>query len=197
MHDGTAAGDTLPDAQRRSVLRHGSLLALLFTVNGAPTLLSPRAAHAQGVTAGTLNAAERAALQAIGEVLVPGARTAGIAEYVDQQLGVPFGECILAARVLDIAPPLAGFYHAALAGLDAAAQKLGDAPFASLPATLQVALVSAMRTGSPEGWSGPPAPFVYFVLRGDAVDVFYGTVETSERLMGVPYMAHLLPPRPW
>ena len=43
-------------------------------------------------------------------------------------------------------------------------------------------------------WQGPPGPLVYTVLRSDAVDVVYGTVEGYEAL-GVPYMPHILPDR--
>ena len=52
-------------------------------------------------------------------------------------------------------------------------------------------------TGKPfDAWSGPAAGLVYFVLRSDAVDVVYGTPAGFERL-GVPYMAHILPPAGW
>ena len=37
---------------------------------------------------------------------------------------------------------------------------------------------------------------VYSVLRNDAVDVVYGTVEGFARI-GVPYLPHILPPRTW
>ena len=46
------------------------------------------------------------------------------------------------------------------------------------------------------GWQGPPGPFVYTVLRSDAVDVVYSTMEGYEAL-GVPYMAHIAPERRW
>jgi hypothetical protein len=189
---------TGPDAdpQRRSVLKGGSLLALLFSVHGLPVLLSPRAAHAQGVALQVLTNTQRATLEAIGEVMVPGARAAGLAEYVDHQLAAPFGECLLAARVLDIAPPLAAFYRAALANIDAAARQTFGGPFATLQGPDQIALVTTMTTKDPDGWHGAPAPFVFYLLRNDAIDVYYGTVEAYERL-GVPYMPHLVPNKPW
>jgi hypothetical protein len=182
--------------QRRSVLKSGALLALVYAIDGVPTLLTPAQAHAQNVAPKVLSGAERDTLEAIGEVLVPGARTAGIAQYVDHQLGVDFGDCLLGARVLDIAPPIAAFYHVALASIDTAARRVGAGAFGALKPDDRIALVRSMSQKNPEGWTGPPAPFVYFVLRSDAIDVTYGTVEAYQR-MGVPYMPHVLPPQKW
>jgi hypothetical protein len=53
-----------------------------------------------------------------------------------------------------------------------------------------------MRSNKAAGWQGPPGPFVYTVLRSDAVDVVYSTMEGYEAL-GVPYMAHIAPERRW
>ena len=53
-----------------------------------------------------------------------------------------------------------------------------------------------MRANKAEGWKGPAGPFVYGMLRSDAVDVVYGTEEGYEAL-GVPYMAHIAPERRW
>lgn len=182
--------------QRRSVLKSGSLLALVYAIDGAPTLLTPSQAHAQNVALKVLSSAERDTLEAIGDVLVPGARAAGVAHYVDHQLGVDFGDCLLAARVLDITAPIAPFYQAALASIDAAARRAGGGVFGSLKNEQQIALVKAMSQGNPDGWSGAPAPFVYFVLRSDAIDVSFGTVEAYQR-MNVPYMPHILPTQKW
>jgi hypothetical protein len=38
--------------------------------------------------------------------------------------------------------------------------------------------------------------FVYFLLRSDAVDVVYGTVEGYAAL-GIPYMPHIAPTKRW
>ena len=42
----------------------------------------------------------------------------------------------------------------------------------------------------------PAGPFVYLVLRNDAVDVVYGTMSGYEGL-GIPYMAHIAPAKRW
>src|SRR5882762_4469013 len=156
---------------RRWVLKGAALSALAYTVAGAEVLLSPREAQAQGLPLKVLTADERAALEALGETLLPGARDAGLAHYVDQQLSVDPGECLLLARALGV-------------------------KFAELAADKRAEFVEQIRQKVPEDWSGPPSPFFYFVSRGDAVDVTYGTVEGFERL-GIPYMPHIIPIKRW
>ena len=68
--------------------------------------------------------------------------------------------------------------------------------FAEVAAEKRAEFVEQIRQKVPEGWSGPPSPFFYFVSRGDAVDVTYGTVEGFERL-GIPYMPHIVPIKRW
>ena len=45
-------------------------------------------------------------------------------------------------------------------------------------------------------WSGPPASYVMFLLRADALDVVYGTQAGFAKL-GIPYSAHILPEANW
>ena len=186
----------MTSANRRLVLKGAALGALAYTVAGAEVLLSPREALAQGVPLKVLSPEERAALEALGETLLPGAMDAGLAHYVDQQLSVPPSEALLIARAVGVMPPYANFYRAGLAGLDAASQKTHGAKFAALPQEKKNEFVEQFRQKVPEGWSGPPSPFFYFVSRADAVDVYYGTVEGFERL-GVPYMPHITPLKRW
>jgi len=183
----------MASANRRLVLKGAALGALAYTVGGAEVLLSPREAFAQDVPLKVLSADERATLEAFGETLLPGAKEAGLAHYVDQQLSVPPGEALLVARALGVMPPYANFYRAGLAALDARA---GGGGFAALPPDKRHALVEEIRQKVPDGWSGPPSPFFYFVSRADVVDVFYGTVEGFERL-GIPYMPHIKPMKRW
>jgi len=183
----------MASANRRLVLKGAALGALAYTVGGAEVLLSPREAFAQDVPLKVLSAEERATLEAFGETLLPGAKEAGLAHYVDQQLSVPPGEALLMARAVGVMPPYANFYRAGLAALDARA---GGGGFAALPQDKRHALVEEIRQKVPDGWSGPPSPFFYFVSRADAVDVFYGTVEGFERL-GIPYMPHIKPMKRW
>ena len=46
------------------------------------------------------------------------------------------------------------------------------------------------------GSSGPPASYVMFLLRADALDVVYGT-QAGFAQLGIPYSAHILPEANW
>src|SRR5256886_16363302 len=131
---------------RREFMR-GALGALAFTVGGAQVLLTPRAARAQGVPFRLLQAREAETLEAIGETLVPGARAAGIAHFIDQQISVPPEEALLEARIMNVRPPYADFYKAAMGAIDKAAAAQADSPFAWLPAPAQREVVNLMRQG--------------------------------------------------
>src|SRR3981189_3471524 len=181
---------------RRQFMRGAALGALAFTVGGAKILLTAREARAQGVPFRLLQAREAETLEALGETLVPGARAAGIAHFIDSQISVPPEEALLEARILNVRPPFANFYRAALDAVDRASQAQNGRRFARLAGNEQRDLVNLMRQNKIEGWQGPAGGFVYFVLRSDAVDVVYGTVEGYEAL-GVPYMPHIAPDRRW
>jgi hypothetical protein len=181
---------------RRGFMRGAALGALAFTIGGAQVLLTPREARARGVPYRLLQASEAETLEAIGETLVPGARDAGIAHFVDQQISVPPEEALLEARILNVRPPYAEFYKGAIGAIDKAAAAQSDQRFARLPADAQRDFVNLMRQNKLQGWQGPPSGFVYFVLRSDAVDMVYGTVEGYEAL-GIPYQAHIMPLKRW
>lgn len=182
--------------ERRVVLKGAALSALVFSVQGTTLTLSPREAQAAGLPMQVLTPPEKAALEAFGDVLLPGARDAGISAYVDHQLAGDPDDCLLVARSLSVSPPYHPFYAAGLAGLDAACRKAHQKPFAELASDQQIAFVRAMSQKNPEGWQGPPSPFFYFVVRNDATDVVYGTVDGFAKL-GVPYMPHILPEKRW
>jgi Gluconate 2-dehydrogenase subunit 3 len=185
------------EIERRAVLKGATAGALAFSVGGAEVLLTPRAARAQGVPLRTLSAAQAATLDALGETLVPGARQAGISHFVDQQISIPAEEALLEARILNVRPPYANFYRAALGAVDSASERLNNGhPFVQLNESEQRSLVDNMRQNKVEGWQGPPGPFVYLVLRSDAVDVVYGTMDGYADL-GIPYMAHIAPTKRW
>jgi Gluconate 2-dehydrogenase subunit 3 len=182
--------------ERRIFMKGAAVSALAFTVGGARVFLTAREARAQQIPFKILTADQSAALEALGDTLLPGAKDAGIAQFVDQQLSVDPGESLLVARLLGILPPYADFYRAVLQGLDRASRKLHNKVFAVLAPDVQREFVSLMSRQNPDGWTGPPSPLFYFVARSDAVDVYYGTVEGFERLH-VPYMPHILPSKKW
>jgi hypothetical protein len=182
--------------QRRVFLKGASMGLLAFTVAGVNVLMSPGEARARAVPFRLLSAEEADTLEALGETLLPGAREAGVAHFIDQQVSVPPGEALLEARIVNVRPPFINFYRAAISGVDRASTARSGKRFAALSAAEQHDFIDQLRQNKIDGWQGPPAGLVYFVLRSDAVDVVYGTMEGYESL-GVPYMAHIEPDKRW
>jgi Gluconate 2-dehydrogenase subunit 3 len=184
------------EIERRAFIKGAAAGTLAFTVGGAEVMLTPRQAFAQNIPLRTLTADQAAALAAVGETLVPGAKEAGVVSFVDQQISIPAEQALLQARILNVRPPYANFYRAALGALDKNSAKAKGKKFAELSADEQHDFVNLMRQNKIEGWEGPPGPFVYNVLRSDAVDVVYSTMDGYAAL-GVPYMPHIAPTRKW
>jgi hypothetical protein len=182
--------------ERRAFVQGAGLGALAFTIGSAEVMLTPRQARAKRVPLRTLTVEDAAALDAIGETLVPGARDAGITNFVDQQISIAPEDALLQARILNVRPPFANFYRGALGAVDGASMKSKGRKFAALSPEEQHDLVELMRGNKLDGWHGPPAAFVFTVLRSDAVDVVYATMEGYAAL-GIPYMPHIAPTRKW
>src|SRR5262249_6123117 len=106
--------------ERRAFMKGAGIGALAFSVSGATVMLTPRHARAQSVPFRTLKEPEAELIEALGEVLVPGAEKAGIAHFIDQQISVPPEESLLQARIMNMKPPFANFYLAAAAAVDRA-----------------------------------------------------------------------------
>jgi hypothetical protein len=174
----------------------GGACLLTFTLSGCETKLTPAQARAANVPFRSLNASDVKTVEALGETLVPGSSTAGLAHYLDQQLSGDSADSMLMIKYVGVAPPFIEFYRGGLRAADAAAQSLHGRPFADLGTPAATALVSQMSGGHVDGWQGPPPGLFYFVLRSDAVDVVYGT-QAGFELLGVPYMAHIEPPSRW
>src|SRR5882757_4257591 len=142
----------MSDIARRALIKGAGLSALAFSVGGAEVLLSPRAARAQNIPLRTLTPEQAETLEALGETLVPGAKQAGITHFVDQQLSVPHGEALLEERILNVRPPFANFYRAALGAVDKMSQaKNGDKKFAQLTPDERHVFVDQMRQNKIEG----------------------------------------------
>ena len=187
----------MSEIERRTLVKGAALSALAFSVGGKQVLLSPREARAENIPFRTLTPEQGEILEALGETLVPGAQAAGISQFVDQQLSIPPEEALLEARILNIRPPYANFYRAALGAIDRASLANNDnRGFARISAPERREFVDQMRQNKVAGWQGPPGPFVYLVMRSDAVDVVYGTMQGYANL-GIPYMAHIIPQKRW
>jgi hypothetical protein len=182
---------------RRNFVKQSGFGLLTFYIGGCEVETTPRNARKQGAAMRVLTASEVATLEAFGEVLLPGSREAGIANFIDHQLASPAESQLLMIKYLNVAPPFEPFYRDGLAALDRAARIADQVGFHELDAGRQQELVSRLSSENPPGWDdGPPAPFYFFVVRNDAIDVTYGTAEGFEALR-IPYMAHILPPSRW
>ena len=173
-----------------------ALGALPFLFRGRPEWMTPEQARHRGVALRTFDSDQAAALARLGEVLLPGADEAGFVHFIDHHLSGRPEDCLLILRYMDVPPPYSDFYRASLAALNAHARAAHSRAFAELDAEAAQALVGTFAREQPPGWQGPPSPLFYFVARSDAVDVVYGTMAGFQRL-GIPYMAHLEPERPW
>lgn len=184
------------DRNRRQFLRSSGIV-LSIAVAGDVLLLSPEAARAADLPYQVLSAQEVSILEAITEALVPGARKAGIAHYIDKQLAADPQDSMLMLKYLGV--PAAGFLGFYRGGLSAAAQLAKSRPgkpWSSLDSAQSQALLAAMASDDSGDWDGPPSSFFHFVVRSDACDVVYGT-EAGFARIGMPYMAHIEPPQPW
>ncbi len=157
--------------------------------------MSPAEARDQGLPFRVLRPNEIAALDAMGEILHPGARDAGVSHFIDQQLSLPIRESLLIAKHF-IAPPYLDFYRDALRALDEFSRNKYGGNFASLETAIAVEIIKLIRDEQPANWTGPPASLLYLIVRGDAVDVVYAGMDDYDKL-GIPYMAHILPPSAW
>lgn len=182
---------------RRRFFRQGGLGLLTFCVGGCEVQMTPGEARRQSATMRILAPKEVATLEALADTLLPGSRELGIAHYIDHQLAEPADRQLLMIKYLNVDPPFAAFYREGLAALERAAASGGEGSFDELPEDLKHELVARMSRENPPGWGdGPPAPFFYFILRNDALDVTYGTMDGFAAL-GIPYMAHIEPPSRW
>ena len=187
---------TMTNIGRRGFMKGATLGALAFTVGGAEVIMTAGEARARRVPFRLLDAHQGETLEALGESLVPTAREAGIAHFIDHQLSAPPHEALLQARIFNFRPPFADFYRTALSAVDEGSHKIFGRDFANLPAADAREFVDRMRQNKIEGWAGRPGATVYAVLRADAVDVVYGTMEGYEAL-GIPYMPHIPPEKRW
>ena len=179
---------------RRALLARMGTGVAAFSVATAVGRLPPAEARAQRAPLGLLSDEEASTLGALGDVLLPGAEEVGIVHFVDDQLGR--ADPLFILRYMDWPGPYPAFYRGGLAALDALGRARHGQPFAACTAEQRVALVGEIAGTMPEGWDGPPAPLFSYVVRNDAADVVYGGPEGYAKL-GIPYMAHIMPPEGW
>jgi len=177
----------------RREFMYGSALGLLGVAADAESFANAVVPAARS-SAFTLS--EAAVMDALGEVMLPGARAAGISGYVGTQLLLPPEHLVLMIKYIVSSPPYTEFYRSGLNSLEAVTIKRYSRHFARLPPVQAAGLVRELGAGGLEHWSGPPQPLFHFIARNDALDVVYGTRQGFNRL-GTPYMAHIEPPEDW
>lgn len=182
---------------RRNFSLTGGALSLSFFLNGGILHLSPAQAKERALPYKTLTTDQAALIDLLGDAIVPGARAAGLSHYIDHQLSARFQDNLLILRYLRVPAPFEGFYTSSLTAFEhAIAQKYNKKP-GDLTEAEMTAFITVMIQANPAGWQdAPPAPFFYFVLRSDAIDVTYGTMDAFDSL-DIPYMAHIEPVHSW
>ena len=181
---------------RRDFLGRAGLGLMVFTIGSRQLLLTPAQARAQGVDLQVLSPEEADLLETWCDLLVPGAREAGVSNFVDAQLAKDPSEALVMIRLLDWPPPFAEFYRGSLAALDAYSRRAGGGPLASLSKEQTGSVVGAIASGTAAPWKGPPAALFYYASRSDGLDVVYGTDEGSQKL-DVLRAHQITPPSPW
>jgi hypothetical protein len=183
---------------RRGFSLSSGAFTLAFLLGGKVMHLTPAEAKAQDILFQTITDDQAALISLLGEAIAPGAKAAGLPHYIDHQLSTKFSDNFLIIRYLGVNPPFDGFYRASLTAFENAVKQKYDKKPADLSDHEMADFITIMMQKNPEGWdsAAPPAPFFYFVLRSDAIDVTYGTMDAFDRL-DIPYMAHIEPAHPW
>ena len=171
-------------------------LVFSFTLAGSKVLLTPAQAYAKNVPFKVLRPEEISTLEAVAEILLPGAKQAGVAHFVDYQLNIDPNDSLLILKYFNYPPPYVDFYQTALRKLNELSNNLYGTRIEKLNRASGYKLIETIRDRIPENRDDPPTPLIYHVLRNDAVDVVYGTVEGFKKL-DLPYMEHILPPKGW
>ena len=139
---------------RRTFIGATGLGALAFKAAGATVMLTPRAARAAGIDYRYLAPADAALLAAFADHILPGAAAAGVAHFVDQQLGVAPNECLLMCKYFpEIRAPFQAFYGSGIAALRATAGAQFALPFTALDAEQKNAIVDALWHGDIAPWT--------------------------------------------
>ncbi len=170
---------------RRSLLR-SSVGTASYLVLGGRLVLTPAEAVELEFIPEVLTRGELELIEAVAEQLVPGSVEAGISAYLDAQLQAG-NDSLLIGKYLGVDIPAQVEFYQLLA------RNLQEALKADRSAS---EVLAAMWSDKVSNWEGPPASYMLFVLRADALDVTYGTPAGFEKL-GIPYMAQNMPATPW
>jgi len=170
---------------RRDVITGGATALGLFFIGGQRVWATPGDAVARNFTPQILTQPQSLALTTLAEHLVPGSAKGGINAYIDSQLAAGPDSLLMAKYVGVPVEQQRTFYSSAL---DALVKALAETPVE--------AVAAAMATDAVTDWQGPPASYVFFLFRADALDVTYGS-EAGFATLDIPYSAHIRPETTW
>jgi len=170
-----------------------SLATFGFLIGCERKQMTPGEAHVQGAKYEVFGVAEAQVFETLADRLLPGARQAGVAHFVDHQLAAADADVLLMIRYFSVPKPFSGFYRGGLTALESASRRIHGKGFIQLQPLQQADLIHDMSRDRIVGWQGPPQSFFYLIVRNDAIDVVYGTVD-GFKLLGIPYMPHISPP---
>jgi gluconate 2-dehydrogenase gamma chain len=180
---GTAAG---AGAVAGAGLASNALAQTHVQHNAADAPATTAQAHAHGGHGAFLNDEDSATVTAFAERLMPGApgkpgaRDAGVLNYIDLALSGAYSD-------------LQDFYRRGLASLDAYCRKTHDASFVKLNAAKQDEVIAALEQGKDTGFTWPSAQAFFNTVRthtmeGMFADPVYGGNKdfAGWRLVGFP-----------
>lgn len=184
-------------SRREFSLRSGAVM-LSVIIGGTTVKITPGEAKEKNLPFQSLNKEQTDIIDLLGEAIVPGARGAGLSHYIDHQLSMDLENNFLILRYLGVAAPFKSFYASALSAFHRAIKKKYNKGPKDLNEAEMTEFINIMMQKNPDGWgqNASPAPFFYFVLRSDAIDVTYGSIAGFENL-DIPYMAHIAPKHNW
>ena len=183
---------------RRTFVEHallGSGLILDFPAGAASLSLTPAAARARELPLRTLSEAQAAAIELLGETILPGAAHLGLVHFIDHQLSVDPADALLIARFFELAPPFKSFYESGVAATMKMAEQAAQKKLLEMNPTDLDSLVARIAVPGAT-YADFPVNLFYMCLRSDAVDVMYGN-PAGFALLDIPYMQHILPPSAW
>ena len=183
-------------SSRRSFIKRSGV-ALSYILGGASVMMTPADAREQDVPLQVFSKKEVLTLEALAEAIVPGARQAGICHYLDHHLAQGPEDCLLMIKYLGL-PPQAytSFYQSGLDNASKHAKSRFHKQWSALKTEQGTLLLEDMVNDKIPAWQSAPASFFFFVLRSDASDLVYGTVEGFEGI-DFPYMPHITPEVSW
>ena len=183
--------------ERRDFLRGTATGVFAFSVGGVEVRLSAREAHTQNVPFRLLKANEaKPSRRWATPLFLARAPQALLISSISNSLFRQKKHCSKHASSMFAHPTRASIEVRLPPSTTRAKGLTAAASSWSSVRTSSTIFVDAMRQNKVQGWQGPGGSFVYLLLRSDAVDVVYGTMEGYEAL-GIPYMPHIAPDKRW